>query len=57
MAQLRRSRKAITIRPDAMRKTELAVSRTVERSVLPIVAIVLLKLRWLPHWQPCWLWS
>src|SRR5215510_12406233 len=43
-APLRRSRKAITIRLDA-KETELAMSRTVESSVLPIVVIVLLKLR------------
>jgi hypothetical protein len=41
---MRRSRKAITIKTSA-KETELAMSRTVGEMVLPIVAIVLLKLR------------
>jgi len=44
MALLRRSRKAITIRPDAQ-ETELAMSRTVGEMILPIATIVSLKLR------------
>src|SRR5262245_26208975 len=44
-ALLRRSRKAITIRPETRKETELAMSRTVGVSVLPIAGLVLLKLR------------
>jgi len=44
MALLRRSRKSIAIIPDA-KETELAMSRTVDKMILPIVAVVLLKLR------------